>query len=207
MPSKTAPSKMVVESVKVAKLVPYARNAKLHSPQQVDQVAASIREFGFNNPVLIDKANGIIAGHCRVLAAQKIGLLAVPCIRLSHLTDVQRRAYILADNRLSETGGGWDIDMLRLEVEELKGLDFAVDLTGFDDDALEAIAAEFKGNPDAAAGDDQGEPDKANTVVVVGQYRIQIERQRYMDWLEDVRQAVGFDDPAIEKEIIRRLKL
>lgn len=201
------PPKMVVESVKVAKLVPYARNAKLHSPQQVDQVAASIREFGFNNPVLIDKANGIIAGHCRVLAAQKIGLVAVPCIRLSHLTDVQRRAYILADNRLSETGGGWDIDMLRLEVEELKGLDFSVDLTGFDDAALEAIAAEFKGNPDDGAGDDHGEPEKANTVVVVGQYRIQIERQRYMDWLEDVRQAVGFDDPAIEKEIIRRLKL
>jgi len=188
--------KMVVDLVKVSKLVPYARNAKLHSQQQIDQVAASIQEFGFNNPVLIDKQNGIIAGHCRVLAAQKLEREYVPCIRLTHLSDAQRRAYILADNRLGETGGGWDIEMLQMEVDELKGLNFDVNVTGFDEASLQAIAAE-----------NQGEPEKANTVVVVGQYRIQIERQRYMDWLEGVRQAVGFDDPAIEKEIIRRLRL
>lgn len=205
-PPKTPPP-LFIELIKVAKLVPYARNAKLHSQQQIDQVAASIQEFGFNNPVLIDKDNGIIAGHCRVLAAQKIGREYVPCIRLTHLTDVQRRAYILADNRLGETGGGWDIEMLNLEVEELKSLNFAVDVTGFDEASLQSIAAEFQGAPDDPGGGDQGEPEKANTVVVIGQYRIQIERQRYLDWLEEVRQAVGFDDPAIEKEIIRRLKL
>lgn len=204
---RTSDNTLKIEPVAVSKLIPYARNAKLHTPEQVAQVAASIAEFGFNNPVLIDKQNGIIAGHCRVLAAQKLELKTVPCIRLSHLTEVQRRAYILADNRLAETGGGWDIALLNLEVEELKALNFNVPLTGFDDDALAALNADFEGTPDDVGADAQADPEKANTVVVIGQYRIQIERQRYLDWLEEVRQAVGFDDPAIEKEIIRRLKL
>lgn len=110
---------MQIEHVKTADLIPYARNAKLHSEAQVAAIAGSIREFGFNNPVLIDAADGIIAGHGRVLAAQKLGLTSVPCIRLAHLTDAQRRAYILADNRLAETGGGWDMEMLRLEIDDI----------------------------------------------------------------------------------------
>ena len=108
-----------LESVPVEALIPYARNARKHSDEQVAQLAASIREFGFNNPVLIDKENGIIAGHGRVLAARKLGLEAVPCLRLDHLTDTQRKAYILADNRLAELGGGWDEEMLKLEVKEI----------------------------------------------------------------------------------------
>jgi hypothetical protein len=102
-----------------ADLIPYARNAKKHSPEQISAIAGSIKEFGFNNPVLIDGSNGIIAGHGRVQAALKLGMTAVPCIVLDHLSDTQRRAYILADNRLSETGGGWDAVMLSLEVNEL----------------------------------------------------------------------------------------
>lgn len=105
--------------VAVERLVPYARNAKKHDERQVAAIAGSIREFGFNNPVLIDATDGIIAGHGRVLAAQKLGLESVPCIRLAHLSDAQRRAYILADNRLAETGGGWDMEMLKLEIEEI----------------------------------------------------------------------------------------
>lgn len=128
-----------IEAVKTANLIPYARNAKLHSESQVAQIAASIREFGFNNPVLIDKDNGIIAGHGRVLAAQKLSLLEVPCLRLSHLTETQKRAYIIADNRLSETGGGWDTELLALEIEDLRLEDFDIDLTGFDAGTLEAM--------------------------------------------------------------------
>ncbi len=108
-----------IEMLAVDRLVPYAKNAKKHDDRQVAAIAGSIREFGFTNPVLIDGQDGIIAGHGRVLAAQKLGLASVPCIRLAHLTDAQRRAYILADNRLAETGGGWDLEMLRLEIDDI----------------------------------------------------------------------------------------
>jgi hypothetical protein len=108
-----------LEIVPVETLIPYARNARKHSDEQVAQLAASIREFGFNNPVLVDRDNGIIAGHGRVLAARKLALTEVPCIRLDHLNENQRKAYILADNRLAELGGGWDEEMLKLEVKEI----------------------------------------------------------------------------------------
>lgn len=110
---------ITVEVVKTESLIPYARNAKKHDAAQVAAIAAAIKEFGFNNPVLIDKDNGIIAGHGRVLAAQKLGLKQVPCIRLEHLTENQKRAYIIADNRLSETGGGWDREMLDIELKDI----------------------------------------------------------------------------------------
>jgi len=129
-----------IEQVDIQKLIPYANNAKLHSPKQVAQIAASIREFGFNNPVLIDPQNGIIAGHGRVLAARKLDLEQIPCIRLTHLSDTQRRAYILADNRLAEIGGGWDDEMLKLELTDLQEADFDMDLAGFD-------VAEINQNP------------------------------------------------------------
>lgn len=108
-----------IEMLAVDRLVPYAKNAKKHDDRQVAAIAGSIREFGFTNPVLIDVQDGIIAGHGRVLGARKAGLSEVPCIRLAHLTDAQRRAYILADNRLAETGGGWDLEMLRLEIDDI----------------------------------------------------------------------------------------
>lgn len=130
---------MKIEKIKTDKLIPYARNAKLHDAGQIAKLAGSIREFGFNNPVLIDKDNGIIAGHGRVLAAQKLELAEVPCIRLGHLTDTQRKAYILADNKLSEIGGGWDQEMLALEVGELRELDFDLDLIGLDSTKIEEI--------------------------------------------------------------------
>ena len=110
---------MKIERIPTDALIPYARNAKKHEAAQVSKLAGSIREFGFNNPVLIDKDNGIIAGHGRVLAAQKLGLADVPCIRLGHLTDTQRRAYILADNRLAEINSGWDEELLKLEIKDI----------------------------------------------------------------------------------------
>ena len=125
-----------------ASLVPYARNAKRHDDAQVAKLAGSIREYGFTNPVLIDADNGIIAGHGRILGAQKLGLAEVPCIRLSHLTETQRRAYVLADNRLAEIGGGWDADMLRIEVEELREAGVDLDGIGLDADSLAELLPE-----------------------------------------------------------------
>jgi DNA modification methylase len=117
-------------------LVPYGRNARTHSDHQIDQIAASIREFGFTNPVLVDGENGIIAGHGRVLAARKLGLDAVPVIELAHLSAEQKRAYILADNQLA-LNAGWDLDILGDEWGALKSAGFDMDLVGFDDiDAL-----------------------------------------------------------------------
>jgi ParB-like chromosome segregation protein Spo0J len=114
-----------------ADLIPYARNAKKHDDAQIAAIAGSIKEFGFNNPVLIDGEGGIIAGHGRVQAAMKIGMESVPCIVLDHLTDTQRRAYILADNKLAEIGGGWDSELLALEIRDLAdGIDLT--LAGFD---------------------------------------------------------------------------
>ena len=128
---------MTIEHLATSSLIPYARNAKKHDASQVAKIAGSIREFGFNNPVLIDRDNGIIAGHGRVLAAQSLSLETVPCIRLGHLTDTQRRAYILADNRLAEIGGGWDEEMLKLELADLRELDMDFDLMGFDASLIE----------------------------------------------------------------------
>lgn len=127
-----------IEQLKTADLVPYARNARTHSEAQVAQIAGSIREYGFTNPVLIDGNNGIVAGHGRVLAAQKLGIEQVPCIRLAHLTDAQRRAYVLADNRLA-LNAGWDAEILAVELDELK--DAGVDLAslGFDKDELNEL--------------------------------------------------------------------
>lgn len=125
-------------------LVPYVRNARTHSPEQVAQIAASIREFGFLSPVVTTKDGTILCGHGRFYAAQKLGLKKIPCIREDHLTEAQRRAYIIADNKLS-LNASWDEEMLRVELSDLKGEDFDVSLTGFDDKELARLFAEEDG--------------------------------------------------------------
>jgi len=132
-----------VEWLELNNLIPYAKNSRTHSEAQVAQIAGSIKEFGFNNPVLIDEHNGIIAGHGRVLAAQKLGLQAVPCIRLAHLSETQRKAYVIADNRLA-LNAGWDDSMLTLELQDLKAEDFNLDLLGFEADELNALLNPIK---------------------------------------------------------------
>ena len=131
-----------IEHLPTDTLVPYARNSRTHSPEQVAQIAASIKEFGFTNPVLIDANNTLIAGHGRVMAAQSIGLPTVPAIRLAHLTDAQRRAYVIADNKLAENAG-WDMATLAREVEDLQADGFNLDLLGFDDDELTALLGAY----------------------------------------------------------------
>jgi len=116
----------------LADLIPYANNSRTHSDEQVAQVAASIKEFGFTNPILIDESNGIVAGHGRVLAAKKLKLEEVPCIELTGLTEAQRKAYVIADNKLA-LNSSWDDEALRLEIEHLAELDFDLGLLGFDE--------------------------------------------------------------------------
>ncbi len=125
------------KTVSVADLIPYARNSRTHSDAQVAKIAASIREFGFLNPVIVDGQNGIVAGHGRVLAAQKLGLDTLPVIEAAHLTEAQKRAYVIADNRLA-LDAGWDNDMLKVELSDLQADGFNLELTGF---SLDEIAA------------------------------------------------------------------
>jgi ParB-like chromosome segregation protein Spo0J len=147
----------------VANLVPYARNSRTHSAAQVDKIAASIKEFGFLNPVIVDGENGIIAGHGRILAAQKLGLETVPTIEAAHLTDAQRKAYIIADNRLA-LDAGWDDEMLRVELQDLDAVDFDLTLTGFSVEEMDGLFYE----PDFSPGteDDQGKLDELDPKMV-----------------------------------------
>jgi DNA modification methylase len=149
----TAASRLAVHYRPVQSLIPYARNARTHSPEQVAQIAASIREFGWTNPILLDGDQGVIAGHGRLLAARQLGLAEVPCIELAHLSDTQRRAYILADNRLA-LNAGWDDELLRIELGELQSLDFDLDLLGFDDGELQDLLAGGEESRDGLADED-----------------------------------------------------
>lgn len=124
----------------IESLIPYARNARTHSDAQVAQIAASICEFGFNNPVLVDGTRGVIAGHGRILAARQLGMDQLPVIELAHLTETQKRAFIIAENKLAERAG-WDSELLSLELADLQAEGFDLELTGFDEDEWNAILA------------------------------------------------------------------
>ena len=124
-----------LQLVPIEKLVPYANNARTHSPEQIKKLRSSLREFGFINPVIIDRDYGVIAGHGRILAAQEEGLEKVPCVFADHLTEAQKKAYIIADNRMA-MDAGWDEEMLRVEIEALQAADFDPLLTGFDEKEL-----------------------------------------------------------------------
>ena len=131
------------EKVNIDKLVPYARNARTHSKEQILQLRASLREFGFVNPVIVDKDLNIIAGHGRILAAKEEGITEVPCVFAEHLTEAQKRAYIIADNRLA-LNAGWDAEMLSVEISELQGVDFDISLLGFDDAELNKLMGDIE---------------------------------------------------------------
>ena len=152
-----------LESLEVSELIPYARNSRTHSEEQVAQIAGSIREFGFTNPVLVGKDNDIIAGHGRVLAAKKLGIDKVPCIRLGHLTDTQKRAYIIADNKLA-LNAGWDEELLGIELSDLEGMDFDLGLTGFTADELASLMEQ---QPDDGLTDEDAVPDVQDNPVTV----------------------------------------
>jgi DNA modification methylase len=164
-----------IEWLSVDKLIPYAKNARTHSDEQVAQIAGSIKEFGFNNPVLVDKDNSIIAGHGRLMAARKLGMDKVPVVQLGHMTEAQRKAYVLADNRIA-LNSGWDTSMLSLELLELKD-NIDLSLLGFDADELDALLnpiEETEGLTDEDAVPDV--PDEPKTklgdIYILGNHRL-----------------------------------
>ena len=130
---------MKIIQVEIEKLIPYARNSRTHSDDQVAQIAGSIKEFGWTNPILVDGENGIIAGHGRLAAARKLGMKKIPVIELAHLTETQKRALVIADNKLA-LNSGWDNEMLALELEELKLEGYDLKLTGFGEDEIDALS-------------------------------------------------------------------
>ena len=148
-----------IEYRATGEIIPYINNSRMHSEQQVQQVAASIKEFGFTNPILIDQDGGIIAGHGRLLAAQMLGMDEVPTITLEGLTEAQRKAYVIADNQLA-LNSGWDLDALKVELERLGELDFDMDLLGFDDDVLTNLINTIEPNFDPATEEEQGQLDE-----------------------------------------------
>jgi site-specific DNA-methyltransferase (adenine-specific) len=155
-----------------ADLLPYINNAKKHSADQVAMLAASIKEFGFNNPILTDGDNGVIAGHGRLQAAQKLGLETVPTIELSHLSAAQKKAYILADNRLGEVGTEWDMELVNLELEALSELDFDLSLTGFELE-LGDEEPDYQGDPDEIPEISESEPvTQRGMIWLCGEHRV-----------------------------------
>ncbi len=154
---------MQIEQVAVESLIPYARNSRTHSDEQVAQIAASIKEFGWTNPILIDGESGIIAGHGRLLAARKLGMKEVPVIQLSGMTDTQKRAYIIADNKLA-LNAGWDEELLSLELGDLNEQEFSMELLGFDANELNlamGLGADFMPGTE----EDQGKLDELAPII------------------------------------------
>jgi DNA modification methylase len=191
-----------LENVAIDKIIPYARNSRTHSDEQVAQIAASIKEFGFTNPVLIDKDDGIIAGHGRVLAARKLGLKEVPCIRLGHLTETQKKAYVIADNKLA-LNAGWDNELLTIELNELLGDGFAMEILGFDAEELKGLLDPVK--PTEGLTDEDAVPEvpeepktKTGDIYQLGRHRLMCGDSTSLDAVEKLMPETAnmiFTDP------------
>lgn len=182
---------MKITTKLVTELIPYVKNSRTHSDEQVAQIAASIKEFGWTNPILVDGDNGIIAGHGRLMAARKLGYTEVPTIELKDLTEAQKKAYIIADNRLA-LNAGWDNEMLKLEFDELAELGFDLELTGFSLDEIEAL------NPEVVEGltDEDSVPEmpeepktKRGDIYQLGYHRLMCGDSTFIDDVEKLMQG------------------
>jgi len=171
-----------IEWKQTGKLIPYANNSRTHSEKQIQQVAASIKEFGFTNPILIDEDNGIIAGHGRLQAAQLLGMDTVPTISLKGFTEAQKKAYVIADNKLA-LNSGWDDELLKIEIEALSDFDFDLDILGWD------VLPDFKGEVDYSILDDDDLHDELESMTgeVKKAIQIEFEAQDYEDASEVIK--------------------
>ena len=193
-----------IETWPLERLIPYERNARTHSPEQVAQIVASIQEFGFTNPILVDGADGILAGHGRLAAAKDMGLALVPVIVLDHLSAAQRKAYILADNKLA-LNAGWDEELLRLELGDLQMEDFDLSLIGFSDEELADLLPEVEQLPpedadaDAVPEAPQDPITKPGDVWLLGKHRVMCGDSTSMDEVERLmdgkKASLVFTDP------------
>ena len=196
--------KLKLADMKIGDLIPYAMNSRTHSEDQISKLAASIKEFGFLNPVIVDDEGGIIAGHGRVLAAKKLKMKAVPTIAAGHLSDAQKRAFVIADNRLA-LDAGWDAELLTAELERLAEDDVDLSVTGFTVDELNEMLdlgdEDLTGLGDGD-GDGDGEKKKRQALVTYTIAFDDAEQQAYWyDFLKRLRQA----DPDSETTIAGRL--
>jgi DNA modification methylase len=193
---------MEIKEVEVSALIPYAKNSRTHDDAQVAQIAASIKEFGWTNPILVDGDKGVIAGHGRLLAARKLGMAKVPTIELKDMTEAQKKAYVIADNKLA-LNAGWDTNFLSLELQELKDQDFDLTLLGFDDKELDALLA-----PETTEGltDEDSVPDtpiepktKLGDIYILGNHRLMCGDSTSIDAVEKLlqnqRADLLFTDP------------
>ena len=167
---------MQIEQIEVSKLIPYAKNSRTHDDAQVAQIAASIKEFGWTNPILVDGEKGIIAGHGRLMAARKLGMDKVPVIELKDMTDAQKRAYVIADNKLA-LNAGWDNDFLTLELKDLEDEGFDLSLTGFDEKELDALLNVIEGtegltDEDAVPEVPEEPKTKLGDIYILGNHRL-----------------------------------
>ena len=201
----TNPVSLGIEYRQVAALIPYARNPRTHNETQVAKIAASIVEFGWTNPILVDGDNGIIAGHGRLAAARKLGLDSVPVIELAHLSVNQKRAYVIADNRLA-LDAGWDEEMLALELADLTSAGYDLALTGFDDVDLEAMFGDPDGDTVEGNTADDAVPEvpvtpvsQAGDVWLLGSHRLvcgdSTQAESYASLLQGAKVAMVFTDP------------
>ena len=203
-----------IEMWPLDRLIPYARNARTHSDAQIGQIAASIAEFGFTAPVLVGSDGVIVAGHGRLAAARKLGLATVPVVVLDHLTPNQRRALVIADNKIAENAG-WDEELLRIELEALKDDGFDLDLTGFDADALADLLAgdepEHTGQTDDDAAPDVPEDpvSRPGDVWICGEHRVlcgdATDADAYATVLGDALVDMVFTDPPYNVNQLRQL--
>lgn len=192
---------MKVEEWSVEKVIPYERNPRFNDGA-VEATAKSIEAFGFRQPIVVDRAGVIIVGHTRLKAAQQLKLAKVP-VHVAELSPAEAMAYRIADNKTGELAE-WDEELLAGELIALEDLDFDLDLTGFPDGLPVEEGPKDKGPPK----DGEGESgDLADTNFTFGQYRFSVDRETYLKWQEDLRQTVGFDNPAAHEEIQRRLGL
>lgn len=189
----------------IEKLVPYARNPRI-TAHAVDKVAASIKEFGFRQPIVVDSEMVIIVGHVRYQAAQKLALKKVPVHVMEGATPEQVKAYRIADNRTGEEAE-WDRELLQLEINELDTGDFDKSVLGFNEEELNSLRLSLESLQDGIEGEEEGELEEADTKATIGPYTFVIERGRYLEWMEEIRQRVGFDKEAIVTELQRRLGL
>ena len=186
---------MKISKIKISKIVPYASNSRTHGSEQISQIAESIKEFGFNNPVLIDGSNVIIAGHGRVLAAEELGLDTIPVVVLDHLSESQRKAYVIADNKLA-LNAGWDMDLLALEMGGLKDDGFDLSLIGFDDHELADIFADKNPgltDPDTVPDTPETPIAKEGDIWVLGKHRLMCGDSTSIDAVEKLMDGVKAD--------------
>lgn len=203
---------MKIQMIAPDKVIPYARNPRVNE-HAIDKVAASLKEFGWKQPIVVDKEMVIIVGHVRHQAAKRLEMAEVPVVIAEDLTPEQVKAYRIADNRVGEESQ-WDDEFLALEFSDLDTAEFNTGILGFDESEIESIqkaldeaATEIEDGYSGNDDDDLDDVEEADTQATIGEYRFTIERQKYLDWMEDIKQSVGFEKENVTKELQKRLGL